>query len=182
MKKKLSKRQLIMFIAGLTAFLVGSTMLALIIYKRYERGLYIRKLMRENIVVELPELDIKAPVLEGTDDDTLSIAAGHFNGTGTVGEGNFCIAAHSSRIYREYFNNLKKAEQGDEIRLYRKDKTYVSYYVTESFIVEPDETWILDDFGDCRITLITCTDDGSQRLVVIGKTEDQQKSSSDSSN
>lgn len=178
MKKKLSKKQITVFIAGLTAFLVGFAILALIIYKKYERGLYIRKLMRENIVVELPELDIKAPVLEGTDDDTLSIAAGHFKGTGAVGEGNFCIAAHSSRIYREYFNNLKKAKKGDEIRLYRKDKTYVSYYVTESFIVEPDEVWILDDFGDCRITLITCTDDGSQRLVVIGKPEVQPETSS----
>ena len=28
--------------------------------------------------------------------------------------------------------------------------------------------WVLDDFGDDRITLITCTDDGTQRQVVVG--------------
>ena len=27
---------------------------------------------------------------------------------------------------------------------------------------------ILDDFGDDRITIITCTDDGTQRQVVVG--------------
>ena len=150
-------------------FAAGLTILGFIVYKQYARGLYIRKLMRENIVVELPEYGIKAPVLEGTDDDVLSVAAGHFKGTGGIGEGNFCIAGHSSRIYREYFNDLKKASPGDEIRLYRKDKSYVSYFVTDSFIVEPSESWVLRDFGDCRVTIITCTDDGSQRLVVVGK-------------
>lgn len=171
--KKLSKKQMIMFISGLAMLIAGLTILGIYIYKQYARGLYIRKLMRENIVVELPEYGIKAPVLEGTDDDVLSVAAGHFPGTGAVGEGNYCIAGHSSRISREYFNDLKKAETGDEIRLYRVDKSYVSYYVTDSFIVEPSETWVLGDFGDCRITIITCTDDGSQRLVVVGKPEIQ---------
>jgi len=42
------------------------------------------------------------------------------------------------------------------------------YTVTENFIVEPNEIWILDDFGDNRITIITCTDDGTQRQVVVG--------------
>lgn len=41
--------------------------------------------------------------------------------------------------------------------------------VCNNFIVEPDEVWVLDDFGDNRITIITCTDDGLQRQVVVGK-------------
>ena len=41
--------------------------------------------------------------------------------------------------------------------------------MTDSFIVNPDETWILDDFEDVRITIVTCTDDGTQRQVVVGK-------------
>ena len=43
------------------------------------------------------------------------------------------------------------------------------YTVTENFIVDPGEVWVLDDFGDDRITIITCTDDGTQRQVVVGK-------------
>lgn len=56
-----------------------------------------------------------------------------------------------------------------EIYLYDKNKNCTVYIVTDNFIVEPDEVWVLDDFGDNRITIITCTDDGLQRQVVVGK-------------
>ncbi|MDE6664888.1 MAG: sortase [Ruminococcus sp.] len=48
------------------------------------------------------------------------------------------------------------------------EKNCYTYIVTENFIVEPDETWILNDFGDDRVTIVTCTDDGTQRQVVVG--------------
>ena len=39
------------------------------------------------------------------------------------------------------------------ITLYDKEKHKYSYSVTENYIVEPNETWVLDDFGDNRILL-----------------------------
>ncbi len=63
---------------------------------------------------------------------------------------------------------LKNIENGMQISLYDAEKNRYDYSVTESFVVEPNETWVLDDAGDDRITIITCTDDGSQRLVVTG--------------
>ena len=77
-------------------------------------------------------------------------------------------AGHSSTLYKEYFNNLKNVEIGMEITLYDKQKQVYHYTVTESKIVDPDAVWVLDDFGDDRITIITCTDDGTQRQVVVG--------------
>ena len=133
-------------------------------YREYQK----QKLMRENPVVEIAALNIKAPVLEGTENQTLSKAAGHFIGTGDFGKGNYCIAGHSSTIYKEFFNNLKNVEFGMRITLYDKDKQKYIYTVSENFIVDPSEIWVLDDFGDNRITLITCTDDGKQRQVVVG--------------
>ena len=124
--------------------------------------------MRENPVIEIADLNIKAPVLEGTDKEVLARAAGHFIGSGDLGKGNYCIAGHSSTIYKEYFNDLKKAKTGMEIKLYDKDKNSYSYIISDSFIVEPDETWILNDFGDNRVTIVTCTDDGTQRQIVVG--------------
>ena len=128
-----------------------------------------RKLLRENVVVEIPDLDIKAPVLEGVGNDVLRQAAGHFENTGDIGKGNYCIAGYSSVIYKEFFNNLKNVQNGMEIYLYDKSKNRYTYVVTDSFIVNPDETWILDDFEDVRVTIVTCTDDGTQRQVVVGK-------------
>ena len=89
-------------------------------------------------------------------------------GSGDFGKGNYCIAGHSSTLYKEYFNNLKNVEIGMEITLYDKQKQMYHYTVTESKIVDPDAVWVLDDFGDDRITIITCTDDGTQRQVVVG--------------
>ncbi len=124
--------------------------------------------MRDNPVVEIADLNIKAPILEGTDKKTLSKAAGHFIKTGDFGIGNYCIAGHSSTIYKEYFNNLKNIKIGMKVVLYDNDKKSYTYIVTDSFIVAPNETWVLDDFGDNRITIITCTDDGIHRQIVVG--------------
>ncbi len=120
-------------------------------------------MISENPVVEIAELHIKAPVLEGTDNKTLSKAAGNFAGRGDFGKGNYCIVGHSSTIYKEYFNNLKNAELGMTIALCDKAKNIYVYTVTDSFIVEPDETWVLGDFGDNRITIITCSYDDMKR-------------------
>ena len=150
------------------AIIVGISVLGFFgirkVYREYQK----QKLMRDNPVVEIADLHIKAPVLEGTDNDNLRKAAGHFIGTGDFGKGNYCIAAHSSTLYKEYFNGLKNVEIGMIITLYDKEKHKYSYSVTENYIVEPNEICVLDDFGDNRITLITCTDDGTQRQVVVG--------------
>lgn len=168
-KQKFSKKQLFLFITGLLIMLIGLSILGFMGVRKIRRDIRRQELMKTNVVIEIPELKLKAPVLEGTEQEVLAQGTGHFPETGAVGEGNFCIAGHSSTIYKEYFNPLKHVQNGMKINLYRVDKTYVTYTVTDSFIVEPNETWILDDFGDCRVTLVTCTDDGSQRLVVIGK-------------
>lgn len=163
-----TKKQWALFITGLIAIVVGLSILGFFGIRKIYREHQKQKLMRENPVVEIADLNIKAPILEGTDNDTLSKAAGHFFGTGDFGKGNYSIAGHSSTLYKEYFNKLKDVELGMTITLYDKDKKTYLYTVTKNFIVEPNETWVLDDFGDNRITLITCTDDGTQRQVVVG--------------
>lgn len=166
--QKKSIKQRVLFVTGLTAILIGSGILGFYCIRKICREYHIQKLMRENPVVEIADLNIKAPILEGTDKEILSEAVGHFTGTGDFGKGNYCIAGHSSTIYKEYFNGLKNISAGMQITLYDKLKNSYDYTVTDTFIVDPDETWVLDDHGDNRITIITCTDDGKQRQVVNG--------------
>ena len=168
-KKKFSKKQLLMFIAGLLAMLIGGSILSVMVFRRIRRDIQRQKLMDTNVVIEIPDLRLKAPVLEGTEQEILAQAVGHFPETGSVGKGNYCIAGHSSPIYKEYFNCLKEAQNGMLLYLYDVDKNKSIYEISEHFIVNPDETWILDDFNDDRVTLVTCTDDGSQRLITIAK-------------
>lgn len=164
-----SKPHRVLFLIGAAAVLAGAVILSFLAGRKLLRDYRRRQLMKNNVVIEIPALDIKAPVLEGTDNEVLSKAAGHFPDTGALGQGNYCIAAHSSTIYKEYFNDLRDVESGMKIKLYDTDKNLYTYYVTGTFIVDPDETWVLDDANDVRVTLVTCTDDGSQRRIVVAK-------------
>ena len=172
-KDRRSKPNKVLFFLGAAAILTGTVMLAFLVGRKLLRDYRRSQLMKTNVVIEIPELRIKAPVLEGTDNEVLSKAAGHFPGTGAPGEGNYCIAAHSSTIYKEYFNALRNVKNGMEVRLYDVSKNLYTYYVSDSFIVEPDETWVLDDAEDVRVTLVTCTDDGTQRRIVVAKLQTQ---------
>lgn len=143
-------------------------------YRKISREIYLRKLLNDNINFEIPCLNIKVPVLEGTDSKALQVSAGHFKDTGTLGKGNYCIAGHNSTVYAEIFNDLDQIRIGDEMHLIDVDekRTRYIYIVTEYKTVEPKDTWVLNDFGDNRLTVISCTDDGNMRQVVVGILKD----------
>ena len=164
------KRNKYMFGVGLIALAMGLTLLAYFGYNKISREIRLKHLLENNVIFEIPSLNIKVPVLEGTDNDILSVAAGHFTGTGSVGKGNYCIAGHNSTIYAEIFNNLDEIQIGDEMHLIDTDdkRTRYTYVVTEYKIVSPQSTYVLNDYGDNRLTIISCTDDGYFRQVVTG--------------
>ena len=168
MKKK--KKQKLMRIIGIIMIVFSIGVLSFYGYRKISRELYLRKLLNDNINFEIPRLNIKVPVLEGTDAKALQVSAGHFEGTGSLGKGNYCICGHNSTIYAEIFNDLDQIQIGDEMYLVDKDanRTRYLYIVTEYKIVEPNQVEVLSDFGDNRLTVISCTDDGTQRQVVVG--------------
>ena len=172
-----------MFIIGIIMVVLGVGILSLYGYRKISRELYLRRLLKDNINFEIPRLDIKVPVLEGTDQKSLQVSAGHFEGTGALGHGNYCICGHNSTIYAEIFNDLDQIKIGDEMYLIDTDenRTRYTYIVTDYRTVEPSDTWVLNDFGDDRITVISCTDDGKLRQVVVGmlKTETQTEVTSE---
>ncbi len=166
----MTKKKKLLFCIGLMFVLMGTAVLGIFGWKRISREIEKQRLLNECIVLEIPALDIKAPVMDGTEHEVLSKAAGHFPDTGALGKGNYCIAGHSSTIYAEIFNEMKHIKIGMEMHLYDNDenRTKYTYTVTKDFIVEPNETWVLEEFGDNRLTIVTCTDDGTQRQIVVG--------------
>jgi len=126
------------------------------------------KVTNENVFLSIPSLSIGIAVLEGTDDYTLDIATGHIEGTGAVGTGNYCIAGHTGDGNNCFFNGLDTIEYGDRLDLISKEGICYTYYTTQKLIVEPEDVWVTTEFSDNRLTLITCTEDGNKRLVVVG--------------
>lgn len=157
-------------IIGIIMIACGLSVFGILGYKKISHEIYLRKLLKDNIVFEIPVLDIKVPVLEGMENDKLAVSAGHFIGTGEVGSGNYCIAGHNSTIYAEIFNDLDEIKIGDEMFLVDIDEncTRYRYIVTDYRIVEPTAVEVLKDYGDDRITVISCTDDGKYRQIVTG--------------
>ena len=155
---------------GILLMVCGILILTLFAYQRISRERYLKKLLNDHVNFEIPSLNIKVPVLEGTDPKSLQVSAGHFEGTGLPGHGNYCIAGHNSTIYAEIFNALDRIQIGDEMYLIDNDekRTRYTYIVAEYHVVAPQSVEVLDDYGDDRLTVISCTDDGKQRQVVVG--------------
>jgi len=67
-----AKKKRLLFIAGLVMALMGSAVLLVFGWKRISREIEKQRLLKECIVFEIPALDIKAPVMDGTEHEVLS--------------------------------------------------------------------------------------------------------------
>jgi sortase A len=102
--------------------------------------------------LEAPSIGLSATVIEGSDDWTLSRAAGHIEETALPGgRGNVAIAAHRDTVFRP----LRRVRVGDVIALTTADHIY-QYRVTQTRIVKPDEVDVLNPRGRPTLTLVTC--------------------------
>jgi len=109
-------------------------------------------------------------VVFGATLDKLEYGPGYILGTSLPGTGgNFAIAGHRT-TYGAPFGNLDETEVGDSI-LFQTNTNQYEYVITEVKIVSPEDTYVLGNFGDDRITLSTCHPKFSarQRLVVVGE-------------
>lgn len=119
-------------------------------------------------VLDIPAYSIRGQIVEGTDDETLKNYIGKFIGSAEAGEiGNFSLAAHNN-IYTELFRNLHKVQIGDKVRIVTKTHEYI-YTVTSTETVEPTRTDVLKGGTKREITLITCTQAATKRIVVKGE-------------
>jgi sortase A len=125
--------------------------------------------------LDIAERKISVVVLEGVEDDALGIAAGHVPGTSLPGSnGNIVIAAHRDTFFRE----LRNIDLGDRIQLSTPAGTF-DYFVSNTEIVNPSETRVLESSGHSELTLITCypfsfLGAAPQRFIVHARPQKEQ--------
>lgn len=122
-------------------------------------------------VLSIPKLNILAYINEGVSKDALAGGVGRHEETANIGElGNCVVAGHASDIYNCILNNLDKINLFDSFEVYDSSGKKHTYYVTQKFICEPDDVGILasSTMDKSMFTIYTCTNKGSQRLVVEG--------------
>ena len=111
--------------------------------------------LREGEVVgklEVPRIGISVMVLQGIENDTLIVGAGHVPGTPLPGsDGNVAIAAHRDTFFRK----LEGITVGDSIYFATVRRTY-EYVVASTEIVDPEDTEVMESRARPELTLITC--------------------------
>lgn len=118
-------------------------------------------------ILNIPSLELNYPILDKTTDELLKISLTKFWGGNPNEVGNYVIVGHNYRN-KKMFGKLSEIENGDKVELTDLEGNTVSYEVYDKYIVEPDDTSCTSQKTDGKkeITLITCTNYGTQRLIV----------------
>ena len=123
--------------------------------------------------ISIDAIGVELPVYHTTDDDVLSIAVGHLQGTSfpVGGEGTHSVvSAHRGLPTATLFTNLDHLEIGDVFEFTILDRT-ITYQVDQIKTVDPTDTSDLHiDLEKDQCTLLTCTPYGinTHRLLVRG--------------
>lgn len=115
--------------------------------------------------LEMPDVDMTIPILEGLSHDNLMAGAGTMKEDQQPGDSNYAIAGHNWPDRTTLFSPLHRAEEGMRIFLTVKGETY-EYVVSTIQMVDPTRIDVIEDQNDPLLTLVTCNHDGTERLIV----------------
>ena len=118
--------------------------------------------------IEIPSIDADYVVVEGTAEADLERGPGPYPDAGLPGQGRTVAIAGHRTTYGAPFNEIDKIDAGDPIVLEMPYGKF-TYEVTDTRIVDPDQTGIVDDVGHERLVLTSCHPlySAAQRYAVI---------------
>lgn len=118
-------------------------------------------------ILNIPSLGIEYPVLSETSEELLKISLNKYWGPKPNEIGNYCIVGHNYKNGK-MFGKLSQMEIGDTATLTDLNNKSVSYEVYNKYVVSPEDVSCTSQLtkGARELTLITCTNYGTQRLVI----------------
>ena len=118
--------------------------------------------------IAIPELKINLPINKGTSNEGMFFGAGTLSDSQEMGKSNYALASHHMLYKQELlFSPLINAKEGQKIYLTDLENVYI-YEVDRVMIVDPSAIEVLNPSEKPIVTLITCTDDFSGRVIVQG--------------
>ena len=119
-------------------------------------------------IVSIPKINISYPILSECSIQLLKVSTCRFHGGNPNEVGNLCIVGHNYRRKGVFFSDVPDLDIGDIVEVTDLSKKTVQYEIYDIHTVIPDN---VDDTtqktnGRREVTLITCTDDSSQRVIV----------------
>ena len=120
--------------------------------------------------LEIPKINLETYVLKTYSNESLNISVVKFWGAKPNTLGNFCIAGHNFKN-KNMFHDLKDLNVGDNLFIIDNNIGRIEYEIYNIYKVLPDDVGCLsqETNGEKEVTLITCTNDSSKRIIVKAK-------------
>lgn len=123
--------------------------------------------------IEIPKINVTYSILQGETgsveetEELLKISPLKFHGCEPNEVGNFCIVGHNYRNTK-FFSKVPTLVVGDTINITDLTGRTITYEIYDKHTVDPSDTSDTTQLtgGKKEITLITCTDDSKQRVIV----------------
>ena len=120
--------------------------------------------------LKIEKLDIDTYVLANYSKQAMEVCVAKYYGPEPNEVGNYCIAGHNY-ITKNMFSKLGTLEIGDEMILTDNYYGKITYEVYDKYKAKPEDTSPLSQNTNGRkeITLITCSDYSTKRIIVKAK-------------
>ncbi|MCH5296681.1 MAG: class C sortase [Ruminococcus sp.] len=125
--------------------------------------------------VSAPSINLQLPIYLGANDNSMNYGAAHLCYTSlpiiddSCNTTNTVLAAHTDYIGRVFFDNIKNLSIGDNVTVTNFWNT-IHYKVISKGVYKPnDSKAIYLSEEENLLTLITCTNNGAERYIVVCK-------------
>lgn len=117
--------------------------------------------------IRIPKIGVDYPILNDSTEALLKISPGWFWGAEPNEVGNLCIAGHNY-LNDKFFSKVPTLENGDIIEITDLLDNTVQYAVYDKYMVDHENTDCTNQEtgGTREVTLITCNNDSSKRVIV----------------
>ena len=118
-------------------------------------------------VVNIPKINTKYPIIEEWTDKLLKVSVCKFWGANPNEVGNLCIVGHNYKNSK-FFSKVPTLTIGDIVEITDLSGKTLKYEAYDIYTVDPADTRCTSQLtqGKKEVTLITCTNDTKQRVVV----------------
>lgn len=123
--------------------------------------------------MKIPKINFSYPVLEKVTKSSIEKAVAVLYGAGLNQVGNTVIIGHNYRN-GQFFSNNKRLVNGDKIYITDYEGNQKTYVIYNKFETTPEDTsfYQRDTNGKAEVTLSTCTDDSSARLIIFAREQE----------
>ena len=118
-------------------------------------------------VVNIPKIDSKYPIIAETTDELMKVSVCKFWGANPNEVGNLCVIGHNYKN-SQFFSKVPKMKVGDIVEITDLTGKTLKYKAYDIYTVDPSDTRCTTQLtqGRKEVTLITCTNDTKQRVIV----------------